>query len=57
MCYYNNRFVDSSRCEGGKNYIQPTIFGNICQLVTGPTGPTGPCCELSSNVAQVVSFP
>lgn len=53
MCYYNNQFINSSYCAGGKNYRQGT---NRCNC-SGPTGPTGPRGEISQNMATIVNSP
>lgn len=43
MCFYNNRFINSSSC-------------NSCRMCsTGPTGPTGPKGELSENFASITT--
>lgn len=52
MCYYNNQYIDGSRCAGGKNYRQ----GNR-QCCSGPTGPTGPKGDISQNMATIVNSP
>lgn len=57
MCYYNNRYIDSSYCEGGKNYRPTNILTGFDDTVvgpTGPTGPTGPCCN-SDNIASILN--
>lgn len=43
MCFYNNRFINSSSC-------------NSCRMCsTGPIGPTGPKGELSENFASITT--
>lgn len=57
MCYYNNRYIDSSYCAGGKNYKPTSVltgFDNTVIGPTGPTGPTGPCCN-SDNLASILN--
>ena len=57
MCYYNNRFIDSSYCEGGKNFRPNTILTGFDTVgPTGPTGPTGPCCNNNESIASIVEF-
>ena len=57
MCYYNNRYIDSSYCKGGANYRPTNIltgFDNTVVGPTGPTGPTGPCCN-RDNIASITN--
>lgn len=57
MCYYNNRYIDASYCEGGSNFRPTNVLTGFDNTVcaTGPTGPTGPCCNKNDNIASITN--